>query len=95
MILGAVEKPLLTERRVELGPGDLLLLYTDGLIEARGLHGMLGERAVAERLSATSGPEEAVRALESLALETQAGIPLHNDIALLALRVRGAGPAIS
>ena len=93
-ILGAVEEPLLEERRVQLGPGDLLLLYTDGLIEARGEHGMLGEQGVAERLSSTAAPEEAVRALESLALETQAGVPLHNDIALLALRVRQAGPAI-
>ena len=49
---------------------------------------------MAERLSSTAAPEEAVRALESLALETQAGVPLHNDIALLALRVRPAGPAI-
>lgn len=93
-ILGAVEEPLLAERSVELRPGDLLLLYTDGLIEARGPDGMLGERAVAEQLSATADPEEAVHALEALAMETQAGVPLHNDIALLALRV-AAGPAIS
>ena len=93
-ILGAVEEPRLEESSVDLAPGDLLLLYTDGLIEARGPEGMLGEQAVAERLSATAGPEDAVRSLESLAVEAQAGDPLHNDIALLALRVRAAGPAI-
>ena len=93
-ILGAVEEPRLEESSVDLAPGDLLLLYTDGLIEARGPEGMVGEQAVAERLSATAGPEDAVRSLESLAVEAQAGDPLHNDIALLALRVRAAGPAI-
>ena len=93
-ILGAVEEPLLAERRVQLRPGDLLLLYTDGLVEARGPEGMLGEQAVADRLGATTGPEDAVQSLEALALETQAGVPLHNDIALLALRAQAAGPAI-
>jgi serine phosphatase RsbU (regulator of sigma subunit) len=41
MLLGAVERPELHETVERLGAGDTLLLYTDGLVEARNRGGVM------------------------------------------------------
>ena len=72
---------------IELGPDDLLLLYTDGLIERRGVDPRLGERALRSALS---------RSIRASAVETLCTIeealpqPLgggDDDTAVLILRV--------
>jgi serine phosphatase RsbU (regulator of sigma subunit) len=72
---------------IELCPDDLLLLYTDGLIERRGVDPRLGERALRSALS---------RSVRASAVETLCTIeealpqPLaggDDDTAVLILRV--------
>jgi sigma-B regulation protein RsbU (phosphoserine phosphatase) len=72
---------------IELGPDDLLLLYTDGLIERRGVDPRVGERALRSALS---------RSIRASAVETLCTIeealpqPLEggdDDTAVLILRV--------
>ncbi len=76
---------------IGLGPDDLLLLYTDGLIERRGVDPRLGERALRSALS---------RSVRASAVETLCTIeealpqPLEggdDDTAVLILRVRPRG----
>lgn len=88
MLLGVESDGLgLDDERVELEPGDLLLLFTDGVTERRGRGGMFGIRRV-ERILRGSSPndtaETVVRRLES-ALEGFAERG-RDDVAILAAR---------
>ncbi|OEV31330.1 hypothetical protein AN219_05710 [Streptomyces nanshensis] len=74
-----------TPYRVELGPGDQMLLYTDGTTEARNAVGQfypLGERA---SLLRTPDPTSALEALRSDVVAHTGG-PLVDDAAMLLLR---------
>lgn len=75
--------------RQDFGPGDLLLLYTDGLTEAglRAREGPLGLEAI-ERLVASvseTRPDEILRSLCRTAGQRASG-QLHDDIVMVALR---------
>jgi serine phosphatase RsbU (regulator of sigma subunit) len=71
-----------------LEPGDLLLLYTDGLTEVRRRDIERGERALRAALAASAGrsAEETVAAVERQAVELLGGRS-RDDMALLALKV--------
>ena len=68
--LGIIEQPELPEIQLELGPGDLLAFYTDGVSEAAAPRKLLSEAdlsaLVAER--AADGPRAVVEHLESTAV---------------------------
>ena len=79
--------------RADLQPGDMVLLYTDGVVEARGLDGTefgvhrlrdLIERAAASELP----PEEVLRRLVRTVLEHQGG-PLRDDATVVLLSWTG------
>jgi hypothetical protein len=86
-LLGAVEDPEIHDAEVDLRVGDLLVLYTDGVTEARDDHGMLGSERLAtlvEMLGDHPPAEFTSRMLRAVsAFETVQ----HDDIALVALRV--------
>ncbi|WP_033819633.1 PP2C family protein-serine/threonine phosphatase [Kitasatospora sp. MBT63] len=72
-------------QQVPLGPGDLLLLYTDGVSEARDTAGVF--YPLAERLSAMPAGEGPEPLLDRLLADVRAYTPhgLDDDAALLAL----------
>ena len=75
---------------VAFGPGDQLLLYTDGVTEARdgaGTFYPLGSRA---HLLADADPQLALEALRADLIRHTRG-PLHDDAAMLLLRYREPG----
>lgn len=81
---------------VPLGPGDALLLYTDGLFESRDAGGELwGEDRLREafaRRAAAGGSSRAV--LEGLFADLRAHVgsrPMDDDVTALLLRVVGTG----
>jgi phosphoserine phosphatase RsbU/P len=90
-LVGAFEETSFTTTRVELAPGDAVVLYTDGLTEARRGDDFFGDALVLERLL-THGPDPATltRGLLADALAFQDD-HAHDDIAVLALRVPDPG----
>lgn len=87
--IGMARQPQYEERTVQLGRGDRLFIYTDGLLEAADAEGC---EFGAERLggevcqSRDRSIEDSVRALEERA-KSWAGGRLHDDLSILALEI--------
>jgi serine phosphatase RsbU (regulator of sigma subunit) len=88
-LLGLAPDPELHERSTSLWPGDAIVLYTDGLTEARAPHGMWGnaELAAAVRAAPMDGPAGLVESLVASALGRRSAP--RDDLALLALKLTG------
>lgn len=104
MPIGALVQARFNEVSLRLGPGDLLLVYSDGVTEARGGPSgseMLGEARLRNAVAGCAGstPEEVVRRLMQLiedwlsvpgwAARKLATVHDHDDIALLAIAFSG------
>lgn len=92
-ILGLAEHSY-EQETAELGPGDSLILYTDGLTEARqretrALLDIDGVRTLVESLPAEAGPGVLASALQRAALQWTGGRP-QDDMALLVIRRQAA-----
>ena len=77
-------------RRVSLGPGDVLLFYSDGVTEAEGPDGaMFGVEGLADVLWAAhpARAEDQVRAIVEGLDAHRGDLPLRDDVALLLARV--------
>jgi sigma-B regulation protein RsbU (phosphoserine phosphatase) len=89
-LLGVFDEVDITDVAIELDDGESLVLYTDGLTEARDDHGgLFGEERLAAVLTATAGctAEEIVeRVRTEVAAFRRPGCA--DDVALLVLRVR-------
>ena len=73
--------------QVAFGPGDQILLYTDGVIEARDRAGRFYPLTDRAFLLKDDDPEAALEALR-LDLVAHVDAPLHDDAAMLLLRCR-------
>lgn len=86
-----------TTETVDLGSGDLLLLYTDGVTEAQNLASELfDERRLEQCLADLPDPSAPVAGAEVLerVMEFQGEAPQFDDITLLALRFTARQPSI-
>ncbi|MFE3453013.1 PP2C family protein-serine/threonine phosphatase [Nonomuraea sp. NPDC059194] len=81
-----VEGPV--PHRIRFRPGDQMLLYTDGVIEARDPEGRFYPLAERAFLLKNDNPEAALEALR-LDLVAHVAAPLHDDAAMLLLRQSG------
>ncbi|MCE5191705.1 MAG: SpoIIE family protein phosphatase, partial [Actinomycetia bacterium] len=95
IVLGATADARYDASETTLDPGDLLVLYTDGLTEAKNRH---GERFGTERLlegvaMCTGEPAEEVPESLFLSAFSFAEGRLDDDVAIMALRRTGAGPS--
>ncbi len=94
MVLGVRQDSRYNASETTLDPGDLLVMYTDGLTEAKNRH---GERYGTDRLLenvAMCAAEPAEEVPESLFLSafSFADGHLDDDVAIMALRRTGSGP---
>ena len=91
-LLGIYPEPSVSDTAVTLGPGDTLLLYTDGVIEAGPRSEPVAEEGLVEFVRPLAGrpPDEIVAAVERFVVAAQDGEP-KDDIALLAVQVSTAG----
>jgi anti-sigma regulatory factor (Ser/Thr protein kinase)/putative methionine-R-sulfoxide reductase with GAF domain len=81
--LGAFPYGRCPEHEFTLGPGEILFMYTDGLIERRGTPLTEGIAALVEALRGTTSPEEACTAAVAELVPLFAG--LRDDAAIVAL----------
>ncbi len=86
--LGGADERATTSAR--LAPGDSVLLYTDGVIEARDARGgFFGDEALGEALRRLVGrPADEIAQGVLDAVEDFAGGALHDDLAILVIAVR-------
>jgi sigma-B regulation protein RsbU (phosphoserine phosphatase) len=85
-VLGVLPEVRVTDTRLTLAPGDLLLLYTDGVPEARSEGEFYGDERLRRLLE--DGGERAVDVVEALTADVlafQAGLA-RDDIVVVALR---------
>jgi PAS domain S-box-containing protein len=89
-LLGVLPDPNLEDRSLALSPGDVLLFYTDGVIEGRGASALLDEDGLRRLLAecAGAGADAIAARVEDAAVAAQEGNP-RDDIAVLVLRVAG------
>jgi PAS domain S-box-containing protein len=82
-LLGALPEASWTLGLVSLSPGEQMVIYTDGIIEARVDGGFLGESGLAACLGGAENPRAAVERIEA-ALANQA-VEVADDAAAVAL----------
>jgi PAS domain S-box-containing protein len=83
-VLGAFDDAAWELEQVELSFDEQLVLYTDGVTEARSPSGRFGEERLRERLRDVSGPAEAVRRIDA-DLDEFCGGNVDDDAAFLAV----------
>jgi serine phosphatase RsbU (regulator of sigma subunit) len=93
-LIGVFGEPQVHDDEITLGPGETLVLYTDGVAEARSPEGLVATGLLERVIGGATGrsAEELATAVEAAALQHQGGTN-RDDMALLVLRVsNGATP---
>jgi sigma-B regulation protein RsbU (phosphoserine phosphatase) len=88
LLVGALDRPTFSDTTVELGPEDAVVLYTDGITEARDEHGdFYGEERLATSLAVHGRPPSSLvgEVLDEV-LRFQSDRP-RDDIAIVAISV--------
>src|SRR3954470_8157674 len=88
VLLGLLDDAPVFDTEFGMGPGDLMLLYTDGVTEAGSRDAPFGQRGLSNLMVSVADrePEQIVDAVEQAVVSAQEGEP-RDDIALLALTV--------
>jgi serine phosphatase RsbU (regulator of sigma subunit) len=89
LALALVDRTEYAETTAQLHPGDTVVLYTDGVTEARGRDDFFGEDRLRAQLSRLGGlPAAAVVESVALAVSEHLGDRQHDDIAVVAVQFR-------
>jgi serine phosphatase RsbU (regulator of sigma subunit) len=88
-LLGAIPSPTLADVEGSLAPGEMLVFYTDGMLELRDRSGKHDPDWLAKKLAEANGEsaDEVAQLLAETAIRRQGGEP-RDDIAVLVLRRR-------
>jgi serine phosphatase RsbU (regulator of sigma subunit) len=94
-MLGAYDVDAWERATVALEPGDVLVLYTDGVFDAVGAGGRFGEDRLQRTLAGVDGAGDAVARIDAALSAFEVG-PQADDTAVLAVeRVPVQAPALS
>jgi sigma-B regulation protein RsbU (phosphoserine phosphatase) len=85
-LLGAVASVTYTDESTTIGVGDALILYTDGVTEARSGNTFFGEARVEQALAPGGTAEEVVERLTA-SVRRFVQADLRDDVAVLSIRV--------
>ncbi len=91
VLIGAFPDIEIEDRPLDLGPGDALILYSDGVVEERRGDDQFGQRRLRSLLTEASGLP--AREMVDLVVSAVEGFSLdapHDDIAVVGVRVQGA-----
>jgi PAS domain S-box-containing protein len=92
VLIGAFPDVDIEDRPLDLGPGDALVLYSDGVVEERRGNDQFGGRRLRSLLAETPGlPAREVVDLVVSAVEGFSLDAPHDDIAVVVIRVQDAG----
>ena len=94
--LGAIEEAELEERAIDVAPGDVLVLYTDGVTEAMDAEGEpFGVERLRQIVAAHphASPEQIISVLEGAVRDFAGGAPQSDDIALFVVWRRSGSEA--
>jgi serine phosphatase RsbU (regulator of sigma subunit) len=91
LIAGFAPEPEWTAVETELAPGDTLVLYTDGVTDARRGSERFGEARLLDCVAAAAGDPEALISSVRVALAAFRDCPAEDDVALLALHYDPTG----
>ena len=89
-VLAGLEDTLYRNNEINLGEGDVLFLYTDGVTEAADTELKLyGEQRLLECLEANYqlAPEELLRAVRADILDFTSGAEQYDDITMVVLKI--------
>ena len=91
-IIGVLPDAAFEDTAIALGPGDAVVAYTDGVLDAGAPETLLRTEALVELLARDAGrtAAELAQALERVALDVSGGTP-RDDIAVLVLRRVASG----
>jgi serine phosphatase RsbU (regulator of sigma subunit) len=81
----AVDEPMRGEARLDVRPDDLLVLYTDGLVERR--HENLDEGLLRLAEAAVASRDESVEEIANKLIEELVGATARDDVALVVKRI--------
>ncbi|HYO00283.1 MAG TPA: GAF domain-containing SpoIIE family protein phosphatase [Actinomycetota bacterium] len=87
-LIGVTPEPNLSDQVIKVFPGESLVLYTDGITEARGLEGQFGQERLEAELATCVGKnaQQILDHLEQAVEGFQTGRS-HDDMAILVIRV--------
>jgi serine phosphatase RsbU (regulator of sigma subunit) len=90
-LIGVFEEPTLHEESLDLHAGDAVVLYTDGVTEARRGSAVLGESGLRAALvrSASGSADEIADAIQQAALDFQDS-DARDDIAIVVVKIRAS-----
>jgi PAS domain S-box-containing protein len=90
LLLGSFPDVKLADDTIELGPGDMIVLCTDGVTEAWSADGIFGPDRLRDLVAGCGGLDAQAVAdrVKHAALDFQPGLP-RDDVAVLVLRVTG------
>jgi PAS domain S-box-containing protein len=91
-LAGTLDRPRWPVTPLELSPGDQLVLYTDGVTEARGEADRFGEERLYASLSVVRDPAQTVARIES-ALDSFLAGPPQDDAAVVVVQRSGTAAA--
>ncbi len=89
MLLGVFPEAAVGTRSVQLGPGDAVVLYTDGVIEARRDGDTFGEEGLRAAIEAAPAGARLLAEAIDRAVGVHVGGTLTDDLAVLVVRVAG------
>jgi PAS domain S-box-containing protein len=87
-VMGAFPEPVLVDRSVRLAPGDTVVFFTDGVLDARGEDGLFGEERLAELIANSAGLDaDALAGSIETTVARYSGDSPRDDVAVLVLQI--------